>query len=68
MPYNEIDDLPDRVKNNLPPQAQEIFLAAFNNAWKKYDQDEVICNKIAWFAVKREFEKNDQGKWVKKNK
>ncbi len=32
MPYKQIADLPDSVKENLPKHAQEIFRAAFNNA------------------------------------
>lgn len=67
MPYNKTNDLPDRVKDNLPVHAQEIFMNTFNNAWEKYDQDEVICNKIAWSAVKREYIKNYTSKWVKNN-
>jgi hypothetical protein len=27
MPYNNLHDLPDSVKNNLPKHAQEISLA-----------------------------------------
>ncbi|MGE5382264.1 MAG: ChaB family protein, partial [Omnitrophica WOR_2 bacterium] len=36
MPYKEIDDLPERVRGNLPKHAQEIYLAAFNSAWDEY--------------------------------
>lgn len=36
MPYKNIDDLPERVKSNLPKHAKEIFLEAFNHAWDKY--------------------------------
>ena len=32
MPYQQIEELPDSVRNYLPKHAQEIFLAAFNNA------------------------------------
>jgi cation transport regulator len=34
MPYNKISELPDSVKNALPKHAQEIYMAAFNNAWQ----------------------------------
>lgn len=67
MPYQEIDDLPDRIKDNLPKHAQKIFLKAFNNAFDHYDNDEVIANKVAWSAVKKEYQKDKRsGKWVKK--
>ena len=64
MPYSNIKDLPDRVRNNLPKHAQEIYMEAFNNAFKQYN-DEVITHKVAWSAVKRKYEKIGD-KWVKK--
>ena len=33
MPYDKLTELPDNVKDNLPKHAQEIYLAAYNNAW-----------------------------------
>jgi hypothetical protein len=33
MPYTSVDDLPQPVRVHLPLHAQEIYLAAFNNAW-----------------------------------
>jgi cation transport regulator len=32
MPYKELKDLPEQVKDNLPKHAQEIYKEAFNNA------------------------------------
>jgi cation transport regulator len=32
MPYDNLTDLPDSVKNNLPKHAQEIYKEAFNSA------------------------------------
>ena len=32
MPYKQITQLPDNVKNNLPKGAQEIYKEAFNSA------------------------------------
>lgn len=65
MPYQQIEDLPDSVKNHLPNHAQEIFLAAFNNATKEYDEEEQAF-KVAWSAVKHKYEKGDDGNWHKK--
>jgi cation transport regulator len=31
---------PKGLKDNLPAHAQEIYLAAFNNAYEEYDRDE----------------------------
>lgn len=66
MPYDKISDLPDRVKDNLPHHAQEIFKEAFNSAWDEYDHDEETAFQVAWSAVKNEYEKDDSGKWKKK--
>jgi cation transport regulator len=32
MPYDNLSDLPDSVRNNLPKHAQEIYKEAYNSA------------------------------------
>lgn len=65
MPYKSISGLPKAVRDNLPKQAQRIWLRAFNSAFAKYKSDERAA-KIAWGAVKNAgYKKNKQGKWVK---
>ena len=76
LPYENIDDLPDSVQNNLPIHAQEIFLEAFNNAWNEYKEPEErrgnasreeTAFRVAWSAVKKSYFKDKQsGKWMKK--
>lgn len=65
MPYPSIADLPPPIRHALPEHAQEIYRAAFNNAWARYAAagDEAIVHRIAWAAVKRSYEKRD-GTWV----
>jgi len=74
MPYNELKDLPESVRSVLPVHAQEIYLAAFNNAWSEYRKAEdrqgdasreEVAHKVAWSAVKQSYEKKE-GKWQKK--
>lgn len=65
MPYAVTDDLPPGVRNHLPPHAQEIFLAAFNNAWDEYGGDEARAFRVAWAAVKRQYRKRGD-RWVPK--
>ena len=75
MPYKSTSDLPDAVRDNLPEHAREIFKEAFNSAWDEYadpdkrrgheSRDEVSF-KVAWAAVKNEYEKGDDDKWHKK--
>ncbi|WP_445636340.1 hypothetical protein NSTC745_01227 [Nostoc sp. DSM 114161] len=65
MPYQQIEDLPDSVKDNLPKHAQEIFRAAFNSALEQYGEEESAF-RVAWSAVKRDYEKGDDERWHKK--
>ena len=67
MPYSVNADLPPSVREHLPAEAQSIFRGAFNNALKEYG-DEARAFKVAWAAVKRDYEKNEKGQWVKKAK
>ena len=65
MPYATKSELPESVTNNLPAHAQDIYKEAFNNAWDEYNHDESRAHRVAWGAVKKEYHKNDDGKWVK---
>ena len=76
MPYKSESDLPDSVKHVLPSHAQEIYMKAYNSAWNEYDQPEErrgnasreeTAHRVAWSAVKNEYEKDEKtGKWKKK--
>ncbi len=65
-PFETIDDLPDNVKNVLPPTAQLLWLKVFNSVLEQTN-DETKAAKAAWSAVSEKYEKvDDQEKWVKK--
>lgn len=75
MPYKRISDLPESVKNSLPKHALEIYLAAFNNAWEEYsdrndrrgdDSQEEVAHKVAWSAVKQQYQKKGD-EWRRKS-
>ena len=75
MPYENISNLPLPIKNNLPVHAQEIYRAAFNNAWKEYKNpqkrvgqasQEETAHKVAWAAVKKKYVKKGE-KWKAKD-
>lgn len=75
MPYQSRSDLPESVKHVLPIHAQDIYKEAFNNAWDEYknsserrgDADrEETAHRVAWSAVKKSYEKGDDGNWHKK--
>ena len=66
MPYATNDDLPAAVRLHLPEHAQDIFRAAFNNAFHAHAGDtrqEEIAHRIAWAAVKRGYVKRGEY-WV----
>ena len=76
MPYNSVKELPESVRDNLPQHAQEIYKEAYNSAWDQYDKPterrgdasrEETAHKVAWSAVKKTYEKGDDGKWHKKD-
>ena len=62
MPYKNISELPESVKNVLPEHDQDIYKEAFNSAYEQYedpderrddaDQEEV-AHRVAWSAVKK---------------
>jgi len=74
MPYKSISALPKSVKDNLSIHAQEIYLAAFNNAWEEYKESgkrkgeetrEEASHKVGWAAVKKLYVKVGD-KWQKR--
>jgi cation transport regulator len=65
VPYGEVSELPDSVKNNLPKHAQEIYKEAFNSAEEQYGE-ESRAHRVAWSAVENKYEKNENGRWVSK--
>ncbi|MGZ8183659.1 MAG: ChaB family protein [Methylobacter sp.] len=68
MPYKNINDLPKSVRDHLPVHAQEIYQAAYNNAWDEYGQDEERAHRVAWSAVKKKYEKDESsGQWKAKD-
>lgn len=75
MPYDNLSDLPDPIQDKLPKHGQEIYKAAYNNAWDEYKDPgdrkdnasrEETSHKVAWSAVKNKYKKEGD-RWVKKN-
>lgn len=75
MPYENKQSLPESVRNVLPAHAQEIYKEAYNSAWKQYkapkdrygdESREEVAHKVAWSAVKHQYEKGADDKWHKK--
>ncbi|VEB97102.1 Cation transport regulator ChaB [Cedecea lapagei] len=75
MPYKNRTDLPESVQNVLPAHAQDIYKEAFNSAWEEYKAKaerrgdasrEETAHKVAWAAVKHQYEKGEDERWHKK--
>ncbi len=73
MPYATNQDLPDIIKEHLPYEAQDIFRAAFNDAYKEYynpkkrvrgGSHEAVAYRVAWSAVKKRYTKKGLY-WIK---
>ena len=65
MPYENLTDLPDSVRRNLPKPAQEIYRAAYNSVEDQYGE-ESRAHRVAWSAVEKKYEKDENGDWVEK--
>jgi cation transport regulator len=66
-PYENVDQLPDAVKNHLPIPAQLIFLRVVNQALKD-GKSESDAFRLAWGVVKKTFRppQGNEKKWQKK--
>jgi cation transport regulator len=76
MPYSSNNDLPESVKDNLPDHGQEIYRKAYNSAWDQYDEPEErrenrsreeTAHSVAWAAVKKVYEKDENERWKRKD-
>ncbi|MEM3509388.1 MAG: ChaB family protein [Candidatus Aenigmatarchaeota archaeon] len=54
-----------KMIDELPIHAQDIWISTFNTT-KKQGKDDEYAAKVAWDAVKKQYEKKDN-KWVKKD-
>lgn len=62
MPYRSRTDLPSGVRKKLSPHAENIYIKAFNSAADQYSSED-RAHRVAWAAVKRQYEKGSDGKW-----
>ncbi|MCE9521740.1 MAG: ChaB family protein [Alphaproteobacteria bacterium] len=68
MPYASNEALPERIRRTLPPHGQDIYRAAFNQAFVSYSSNprrEEIVHRVAWAAVKKRYMKS-QERWVER--
>ena len=69
MAYANTAELPVSLRKRLPRHAQEIYRAAFNEAFARYGAErEATAHRIAWGAVKRDYYQAAAGIWVPRKK
>ena len=75
MTYGSIQELPQDLREVLPIEAQETYLATYNNAWHRYADPqsrlggmsrETVAHQIARMAIRQRFEMDDAGRWHRK--
>lgn len=65
MAYESIDNLPENVKNKLAPDAQPLFLAAFNSASEDGLSDDA-ATQVAWNSLRPNYFEGGDGVWRRK--
>ena len=55
MRYKKTTDLPVKVREQLPPAAQEVYRTAHNDFCFQFDDDERAA-RVAWAAVQQTYE------------
>lgn len=70
--YRTLGDLPQSLRNELPEQAQRMYLAVYQRVWEteamgggKSDAElGNTAHEAAMLEVQRRFDRNEQGEWV----
>lgn len=74
MRYEKVEDLPESLRNDLPDEAQEIYIEAYQKSWDSFKEEmggdlgqEAVAHRDAMHAVKQEFvEDKEKGLWYRK--
>ena len=61
MPYQRVEDLPEKQVDQYNPHQKKAFLEAFNNAYKQYGGDEGRAFAVAHSAAKKAGERPGPG-------
>ena len=72
MSYEDLPDLPEDLRDELPRHAQEIYQAAYNRVYETsmasgedHDAQSIAetAHKAALLAVEMEYQKDEQSRW-----
>lgn len=70
--YQNLEELPQSLRNELPDQAQSLYLAVYQRIWETTamggeaaeEKLAATAHEAAMLEVQRRFEKDERGKWV----
>ena len=67
MTYEDDIEQPRGEIGDLPKDAQEIYMAAYNSAWEKNNHNDELAQRAAWAAVEKAGYEQDEesGEWRK---
>ena len=73
--YKSKKDLPETLRKYLPEKLQDIYLEAYQRAWKDYEEDEGgdldregVAHRDGIFAVQKDYIQDENtGKWYHKD-
>lgn len=51
MTYRSREELPPSIRGRLPWHAQDVFVAAYNEAYEEFEQDDHQAAAVAWGVV-----------------
>ena len=69
--YEDLDDLPSSLRERMPVEAQQLYLAAFRRTREKMKMsgeknEETLserAHEAGLFAVEQQFRQDDEGRW-----
>jgi len=66
MPYQQVSELPQEIRDQLPEHGQQIYFAAFNAA-QSDGLSEEGARDVAWNSVRNEYSQGKDGQWHRKD-
>jgi len=66
MAFKQLEDLPEGAKQ-LPPDAQQIFMSAFNT-FEENNGDSNAALNVAWNTVRHDYVQGEDGQWQRADK
>lgn len=70
--YENIQDLPNTIRDVLPEDAQEIYREVYNEAWEEHAEEaepgeqgrDSVAHRKAWAAMSQKYVKDEEtGRW-----